>query len=295
MSTERLYINWNYAARVQEDQKATKEALELLTTAYPRDFAARNNLGVYYNNNGQFEEALKEYQAATDIAPDEPGPISNAAYVLFALGRLDEGSAQVDRALALRPDGNLALARWIGARIAGHAKASQFEDVARKLAGPDQVSLAEASIAAWEGRFKDFGRIEADVAARARAAGNDDLARGVATGERITRALYLQGREIDALKSAAAKATDLPIQAQYAAALAVLGDVSLGRSILPRVSKDPETASSGTESVLRAYVAAKDGKTDEAIADLQKAIVQNPRAQELHFMIADLQRKIRTG
>ena len=129
------------------------------------------------------------------------------------------------------------------------------------------------------------------MAARARAAGNDDLAKGVATGERITRALYLQGREIDALKSAAARATDLPIQAQYAAALAVLGDVSLGRSILPRVSKDPETASSGTESVLRAYVSAKDGKTDEAIADLQKAIVQNPRAQELHFMIADLREK----
>ena len=133
---ERLYINWNYAARVQQDQKATKEALELLTTAYPRDFAARNNLGVYYNNNGQFEEALKQYQAATDIAPDEPGPISNAAYVLFALGRLDEGSAQVDRALVLRPDGNLALARWVGARIVGHAQGFAIRRRRPQAGGP---------------------------------------------------------------------------------------------------------------------------------------------------------------
>ena len=50
---ERLYINWNYASRVHAgSRKATKEALELLTAAYPRDFAARNNFGVYYNNQG---------------------------------------------------------------------------------------------------------------------------------------------------------------------------------------------------------------------------------------------------
>src|SRR5688572_27024071 len=87
---ERLYINWNHAARVLQDPKAVREALEVLIAAYPRDFAARNNLGVYHNNLGEFDEALKQYQAAHDIAPDEPGPISNAAFLLLQMGRIDE-------------------------------------------------------------------------------------------------------------------------------------------------------------------------------------------------------------
>jgi tetratricopeptide (TPR) repeat protein len=139
---ERLSINWNYAARVLEDKKATKEALELLTTSYPRDFAAKNNFGVYYNNNGDFEDALKQYQAATEIAPDEPGPLSNAAYVLFAMGRVDEGSASVDRALELRPDGNLAIARWICARVLRHARRG-IRSRRAKLANPDQQAVAD--------------------------------------------------------------------------------------------------------------------------------------------------------
>ena len=84
---ERLYIDWNYASRVKQDPKAVKASLEQLTTEYPRDFAARNNFGVYYNGTGEYEEALKQYKAASDIAPDEPGPMSNAAYVLMTIGR----------------------------------------------------------------------------------------------------------------------------------------------------------------------------------------------------------------
>jgi len=84
---ERLYIDWNHASRVVLDPKAIKASLERLTTEYPRDFAARNNFGVFYNGTGEYEAALKEYQAAADLAPDEPGPVSNAAYVLLTLGR----------------------------------------------------------------------------------------------------------------------------------------------------------------------------------------------------------------
>ena len=61
----------------------------MATTAYPRDFAARNNFGVYYNNAGEFEQALKQYHAATDIAPVETSPLA------YSLVRVldDEGRA----------------------------------------------------------------------------------------------------------------------------------------------------------------------------------------------------------
>jgi tetratricopeptide (TPR) repeat protein len=289
---ERLYINWNYAARVLEDKKATKEALELLTTSYPRDFAAKNNFGVYYNNNGDFEDALKQYQAATEIAPDEPGPLSNAAYVLFALGRVDEASASVDRALELRPDGNLAVARWICAKVLRHPRAAEFEAVARKLATPDQQAVADGSIAAWEGRLKDFTRIQRDAMDKARAAGNNSAADSIAIGERITRGVFLQGADLTALKAAAASEKEPAALAQYVFALAILGDAGPAQAALPRLMKDPAVASTGPVTIARAYVLAKEGKPQEGIAEMQKTLVKFPRAFDVNFMIGDLHEKM---
>ena len=289
---ERLYINWNYASRVLEDKDKTKEALELLTASYPRDYAARNNFGVYYNNNGNFEEALKQYQAATEIAPDEPGPLSNAGYVLFALGRLDEASASVDRALAIRPDGGLALARWMNARMQGHPRTAEFEAVARKLASPDQQAFADASIAAWEGRIKDYTRIQRDFADKAKAAGNTSVADSIAAGERITRGIFLQGAELTALKAAAAKETNSAVLAQYVSAIAILGDAGPAQAALPRLTKDPAVASTGPVTIARAYVLAKQGKPQEGIVELQKALAQVPGAFDVHYIIGDMQEKM---
>ena len=287
---ERLYINWNYASRVLQDQKATKDALEVLTTAYPRDFAARNNFGVYYNNAGELEQALKQYHAATDIAPDEPGPISNAAYVLMNLGRLDEASEHVDRALAIRPDGNLAVSRWVVARLENHPRVADFEKVARELAGPDQLSLAEAGLAAWQGRFQAYRKIEDDLIARARAAGNDDLARGLELSRQITLAAFLGGRDLDALRNAAAREKDDVFLTQQVSALAMLGDPAPAKAALPRlttkITGDDSLSTPG--SVARAYVLAGSSQFGEAVAILQSAIAQNPRAQDLQFFLADI-------
>jgi tetratricopeptide (TPR) repeat protein len=176
-----------------------------LTTTYPRDFGARNNFGVYYNNTGALDDALKQYQAASEIAPDEPSPLANSAYVLLMLGRYDEASAMVDRTLAVRPDANLAVTRWVVARVADLPRAGEFETVAQQLAGPDQVALANASLAAWSGQFQQFQKIEDDLIAKVRAAGNGDLADTVSIGRIITLATYRGGRDIAALKAAAAK------------------------------------------------------------------------------------------
>jgi tetratricopeptide (TPR) repeat protein len=287
---ERLYINWNYAARVLQDQKAVKEALDVLTTAYPRDFGARNNFGVYYNNEGQYEEALKQYHAATDIAPDEPGPISNAAYVLMQLGRLDEASEHADRALAIRPDGNLAMTRWIVARMQDHARAAEFEKVARELAGPDQLAFAEAALASWQGRFQAYRKLQDDNIARARAAGNEDLARGMEMARQVTLAAFLGGSELQALRASAAREQDPDLLGQQVASLAMLGDIAPARAALRRLtdSKTGELSAAAPAIVAQAYVLAADGKHAEAVARIRTAVVQNARAQDLQFFLGDV-------
>ena len=289
---ERLYITWNNAVRVMNDQPAVQAALEQLTTTYPRDFAARNNFGVYYNTSGELEEALKQYKAASEIAPDEPGPLSNTAYVLLMLGRYDEASEMVDKTLAVRPDANLAIGRWVAARVAGLPKAAEYEAAARKLAVADQMTLAEASLAAWSGKFDDFEKMENDLMARAKAVGNPDLAAQVAIGKTITLAAYRQGRDIKALAAAAASEKEPIYLIQQLSALAMLGQTDAVRAGLKKLSADKANEALGPPLVVsRAYLLAEDGKTPEAIASLQAALVQNPRARDMHFFMADLKER----
>jgi len=288
---ERLYIDWNHATRVAQDQNAVKAALEQLTAEYPRDFAARNNLGVYYNGTGEYEEALKQYRAASDIAPDEPGPISNAAYVLMTLGRYDEASVEVDRALAIRPDPGLAAARWITATIAGLPRAAEVETVARNLATPEQMATTEASLAAWSGRFKAFEQMQNDFMARARASRNPDAAAAAATGRLMTLGVYRGGRDLDALKAAAAREKNPALLSQQLAALVLLGETAAVRAALPRLVEAAK-ASPGLAPALnvpRAWLQAVDGQPAEAIASLQAVLAATPRLRDLNYFIGAIQ------
>ena len=290
---ERLYINWNYASRVLQEPKAVREALEVLIAAYPRDFAARNNLGVYHNSVGEFDEALKQYQAAYDIAPEEPGPISNTAFLLLQMGRIDEGSTWVDRALAIRPDPGLALTRWILAELAFNPRAKEFEDVARKLAPEDALANAESTLATVRGQFGKYRKMQDEAVARLRAQGNEDAVKQVRFGTAFTLAAFLGGKDLDALRAIARTETVPALRAQAVSGLAMLGEVGPARDALPMLIKAAETnrAVTGALAVARAYVLAADGKPDEGIAQIQQALAQNPRAQDLHFFIGDIREK----
>jgi tetratricopeptide (TPR) repeat protein len=287
---ERLYIDWNYASRVGQDPKAIKASLEQLTTEYPRDFAARNNFGVFYNGTGEYEEALKQYRAASELAPDEPSPLSNAAYVLMTLGKYDEASDMVDKAMAIRPDPNLALARWITAKIAGSPRAAEFENTARNMTQPEQMATIDASLAAWSGRFKAFEAMQRDFIARAKKSANPDAAAATSTGRLITLAVYRGGSDLAELRATAAREKNPVLLAQQLSALAIVGDIDAVRAGLAKLP--PEAASDGTLAtplaVPRAYVQAKDGHAAEALASLQSLMALNPRLRELNYFIGDI-------
>jgi Flp pilus assembly protein TadD len=133
---DRLYITWNHAARVLHDDAATRAALTALASAYPRDFAARNNLGVYYVGHGEFEQALAEYRAAAALAPDEPVPSINIAYTLIFLRQRDEAYQTLSQVLRTRPDIGVGITRWLSAAIAGDPRAADFERRPRRSRRP---------------------------------------------------------------------------------------------------------------------------------------------------------------
>ena len=284
---ERLYINWNHASRVLNDPAKVLEALQLLTASYPRDFAAHNNLGVYYNGRGDFEKALESYRAAMALAPDEPLPHSNSAFVLLFLGRLDEAYAEVDQALKLRPNPGLAIARWTSAIVAGHPRTAEFEDAAIKATSPDQVLGVRANIALWRGQLQAFLGLQEQAMARARAANDRETLQNIEHGTRVVQAIFVGGPAAAALKTAALKETNAPRLAQTASALALMGDLGTVRSILPRLLKEGK-ANQGVwlaTTVAQAYVMAADGKPQEGIALLEAALREQPRAQDLNAAI----------
>ena len=257
---------------------------------YPRDFAARNNFGVFYNGTGEYEEALKQYRAASDLAPDEPGPLSNAAYVLMTIGRYDEASQMVDRAMAIRPDPNLALARWITAKIAGLPQAAEFESTARNLTPPDQMATIDASLAAWSGRFKAFESMQREFITRAKGSANPDAAAAASTGRLITLAVYRGGHDLDELRATAAREKNPALLAQELSALSIVGDIAAVRAGLAKLPPEAATDSmlATALSVPRAYVQAHDGHAAEAVASLQSLMAITPRLRELHYFIGDI-------
>lgn len=291
---ERLLILWNYAMRVASDPAQSRAALAQLTTTFPRDFAARNNFGVYYMSRGQFEEALTQYQAAIDIAADEPVPLSNSAYALFFLGRRDDAYKMVDRAFAIRPDAGLALTRWTSALIAGDSRAAQFETAAQALANPQQFSQVRATLALYRGRLAEYHRIEDSLRVEARAIKNDVMLAWIDAAEQRALAVFEGGAHLQALRESMTKPLPPDALAQSAALLGSLGAMDAVRPALPKLQ-----AAAGQDStaaiparVARDYVQAADGHGPEAVADLESLLNQFPQQVELNFHIGTIRERL---
>ncbi len=284
---ERLYITWSHATRVSLNPGQARTTLEMMTAAYPRDFTARNNLGVVLLGQGLFEEALREYTIANQIAPDEPLPISNSAYALLFLARYDEAFAMIDRALAVRPDSGLAITRWIVARVQGHPRAAEFETTARTLGSPTQLLFSESNLAIWEGRVTEFSRILEQLRAQVRGTSDPDAVQGIDAAEAMTLAVWQAGDWLTRLKAFARQSLPPQGVAQIAGALATAGDMATVRSLVPQLDKadlnDPQQAQ--PVLVTRALLAGADGRVKDATAMIDAYLAQRPRSLELHYYL----------
>ena len=292
---ERLYILWAYYTRVQIDDAKAKETLDVLTTTYPRDFAAKNNLGIYYSGKGKLEEAAAQYTAAHELAPSEPTPATNLAGVLFSLGKYDEAMKMADIAMTLRPTSGTATSRWVRAHLQQDPREATYREAAVKYATTDAVLQIELNCALWDGRLQDATATSRKLVEFFRAAKREDALANLEANELIGRVIAVGGpAAIEALKKAvAAPGAARPFVEQAAAALAITGDVSVVRRELPRAERDPVPAGSPTPrpivTAMRAYVLSADGKHDEAIAAMQSILSEDIRQVSTYFNLGQVQ------
>jgi eukaryotic-like serine/threonine-protein kinase len=292
---ERLYIQWAYYMRGVPDDAKAKQALDLLTTRYPRDFAAKNNLGIYYSNKGQLQEAAEQFRAAHQLAPTEPLPAQNLSGMLFQLGQYDEGMKFADIALSLRPAGGLATSRWIRAHMQFDPREAALKEVAVKQAPPESVLQTEMAIALWDGRMTDYRTSYRKLIEFRQSARREALA-GTMNNHAINIAVFEGGPAIDELKRAIAAPGAAPdFVRQAAIVLAIMGDPSVLRREIARIERDgapkPGAAPSNNLVFARAYALSADGKTEQAVAALQSIATQDPRQAATHFSIGQVQER----
>ncbi len=283
---DRRYITWNHAARVLRDDQATRAALDQLVAAYPHDFGARNNLGVYHVGRGEFELALTHYRAAAAIAPDEPVPPLNVAYTLLFLGQRDQAYQALADVLTRRPDGGLAITRWQSAVISGDARAADFEQAAITLASPAQVLTSRATLAAWQGNLQEYLSAQAELRRQAVSAKNEGGAAAIDASVALTRAALEQGQAFAALRDYLRPATIPPaVVAQSAALLATLGRLDEARPLLARVEMLAEESQAVYLPVIvaRAYIQAAAGQAKEAAGLIQTTLVEFPQSLDLNY------------
>jgi tetratricopeptide (TPR) repeat protein len=101
---ERDIIAAGYYESTGELDKAI-DAYRLAIASYPRIWAFHNNLSVIYIDLGQFEEGLKEGQAAAQLEPNAEPPYRRLLDAYMCLDRLDEAKKVAESARTHGIDG----------------------------------------------------------------------------------------------------------------------------------------------------------------------------------------------
>ena len=101
---ERFYIDSHYFENVNGDLDKTIQVYQSWIETYPRDTIPRNNLGVAYQQLGQWEKALSQGLDALRLGPDESIYYIQVGASYLALGRFDECKATLNQAISRQID-----------------------------------------------------------------------------------------------------------------------------------------------------------------------------------------------
>jgi serine/threonine protein kinase/tetratricopeptide (TPR) repeat protein len=223
---EKLYIESHYYDFATGDLEKTRQVYETWRQMYPRDRIPPINLGVTYQNLGQYEKALAEFKQALRLNPNVVLVYTNLVTVLMNLNQLDEARATAAEAQARKLDST-------GLREAMYQLAFLQNDVA---AMSQQVSWAaehtdasllyyHAETAAYSGQLSKAQGLSRQAIAMAELTGSKDVWAGGEGAEALREALFGNGDEAKRNATSALNHSNAR-EVQFAAglSLALIGD-----------------------------------------------------------------------
>jgi len=162
-----------FEAAVNGEPDVQRSQLEALVTAYPRDERARNAYGIFLFGQQEYEPAIAEYEAATNInpnfappynqlgyalravrdfegaeeafrrytelIPNQPNPYDSYAELLMKMGRFEESIAKYEQALDVDPN---FVASYVG--ISNNRMfMGEMEEARAALAGLEEIARTD--------------------------------------------------------------------------------------------------------------------------------------------------------
>jgi serine/threonine protein kinase/Tfp pilus assembly protein PilF len=236
---ERLYIEASYASVIERNPEKRFRMLSELVKKYPEEKYAHSEMGLYYEGQEQYPEAIEALnkaitldpnfgfainQLAYDYArtgnmqkaveyferyasvnPGLPNPIDSIAEMNLRLGKLDEAIAKYKEALAIKPDfyGSCEGLAYSFALKENYPEAMNWID--------QYIERAPTPTAKWGGfwlkAYFDYflGRWDRSLAeylAIKKQAEKDEFAYGVATADWITGYIYSDLGQFDSARKA---------------------------------------------------------------------------------------------
>ncbi|OLE53739.1 MAG: hypothetical protein AUG51_11580 [Acidobacteria bacterium 13_1_20CM_3_53_8] len=96
---ERLYISEKYYSYVTGELNEAINVLKAWVQTYPNDYVAHNNLAVYYESLGRYEEVIPETREAVRLNPNSVTPQGNLVDAFIHLNRYDEARQVLEQTL----------------------------------------------------------------------------------------------------------------------------------------------------------------------------------------------------
>ena len=284
---ERYYIESRYYTTVEPDTQKALDVYRVWLAAYPNDYSALSNSALLFNQRGESEEALRNQEAATRVAPDQPVAWGNLANTYMNLGRLDEAQRTLETALKLQDLPGLRINLFV-VGVLKNDQAMMDAQTAAIRGKREEVDLLGVRIAAatYRGRMKEAATMLDDWVARM-----DAASRRPQTGQRIANVAIDEALAglVDSAKARIADGVDDErigddLSDERLVVAAITGDAAAARAILPTALANQQDAGvdAGTrERAMNALALIAARKPQEALPLLEPLSFESRNVEQI--------------
>jgi tetratricopeptide (TPR) repeat protein len=275
---ERFYIESHYFEFVTGDLEKARQVYETWTQMYPREEIPPLNLGVLYQQLGQYEKSLGQFKQALKLNPNDTLAYGNLVSALVNLNRMKEAKAASEEARAKKLDStDLRTSMYMVAFLENDNQALQ-KTVAWANDRPEDQSLLlyyEADTAAYRGQLSKARELSRQCIAAAQLANSPERVAGYEAAEALREALFGNGAEAKKLAAAALQhSSSRDVVFVAALALALVGDKEKAvqaADVLKSRNPEDTIAKYNYLPTIYAAIALDDGDPARAIGFLKAA------------------------
>jgi len=237
---EKFYIESHYYHYVTGDLEKARQAYELWSQTYPRDLVPPNNLGLIYENLGDYDKALAESREALRLDPGSGASYANLVAPYLYLNRLQEAQATADEAQAKNLDSPPLRFKLYVLGFLRNDAAGMAQQVAWSAGKPgvEDMLLGEADTAAYSGRLAKARELSRRAVTSAERAEEKENAAGNEAEAALREALCGNAAETRQRAFAALRlSTGRDVQLYAALALAFAGDAARAQALADDLAK----------------------------------------------------------